>query len=128
MSAKWRLGEGYQEYLRSGKNAERQRKWRAKNIERSRGYAKAYKERWPERIKETRSLYANKHNSTHIERWKARSAVITAVRGGNLYRPDVCDICLAACIPDGHHEDYSKRLDVVWACKPCHRILHGWAA
>lgn len=55
-------------------------------------------------------------------RVKARSAVNHAVRDGRLLRLP-CRLC-GEEKTEGHHEDYSKPLDVVWLCKPDHHKVH----
>ena len=60
-------------------------------------------------------------------RQRARWLVNEAVRGGGLRRPEVCESCW---LPDrrllhGHHEDYSRPLDVIWLCAKCHSRLHA---
>lgn len=53
----------------------------------------------------------------------AYMAVNAAVRAGAITRPSSCQGC--GC-PDtehrieAHHYDYSKPLDVIWLCTPCH--------
>jgi hypothetical protein len=52
----------------------------------------------------------------------AHNAVIRAVRKGVL-TPEPCVRCgnqksLA------HHEDYDKKLEVMWLCQPCHKARH----
>lgn len=53
----------------------------------------------------------------------AYMAVDAAIRSGVLARPSFCSGC--GC-PDtehrieAHHYDYSKPLDVIWLCTPCH--------
>ena len=42
-----------------------------------------------------------------------------------LTRPKHCEICGKACKPHGHHEDYDKPLEVIWACPVCHRKIHS---
>lgn len=39
-------------------------------------------------------------------------------------RPDKCSNCGCTCTPHGHHDDYSKPLEVRWLCRPCHLNLH----
>lgn len=56
----------------------------------------------------------------HPEKHAARVALAEAIRKGRLVRPEACSICFAPCKPDAHHEDYSKPLDVIWVCRPCH--------
>lgn len=38
--------------------------------------------------------------------------------------PDNCSKCGAIGPVDGHHEDYSKPLEVLWLCRPCHANIH----
>ena len=46
-----------------------------------------------------------------------------AVARGDLIRPNSCSKCgeIRSRI-EAHHPDYSKPLDVVWLCKPCHAL------
>ena len=59
---------------------------------------------------------------------RARAALRRAVRAGTIERgpcadgPDGCEGQV-----DGHHEDYSRPLDVVWVCKRHHLERHGAA-
>lgn len=57
-------------------------------------------------------------------RTKAVREVNLAVKRGDLVRPDNCEECGVECLPDGHHEDYKKVLDVIWLCKKCHGEKH----
>lgn len=59
-------------------------------------------------------------------RYNANKALEQALIAGKIQKPDHCSIC--GCSPDEHriethHEDYSKPLDVIWCCTPCHRAL-----
>jgi hypothetical protein len=53
---------------------------------------------------------------------KRRAHVILhrAINSGKVMRPEKCSQCNKKCKVDGHHEDYSKPLDVVWICRACH--------
>lgn len=55
---------------------------------------------------------------------QARRYVYNAIRDGKLARPDRCSNCGCSCEPHGHHDDYSKPLDVRWLCVPCHAAVH----
>lgn len=60
------------------------------------------------------------------EKYKAHTLVNSAVRCGRLVRPCACPICgTTERRIEAHHADYSKPLDVVWCCTPCHRKLDG---
>lgn len=53
---------------------------------------------------------------------RARQALSSAVRSGRLVRLP-CTVCLSGKA-EGHHDDYSKPLEVVWLCKEHHRQRH----
>jgi hypothetical protein len=56
------------------------------------------------------------------EKVKAQTAVSNAVRDGRLTRQP-CEVCGNPKV-DGHHEDYSKPLEVRWLCRAHHMELH----
>ena len=56
------------------------------------------------------------------DQYHAHSMVSNAVRDGRLARPDRCSRCNEKAPKiEGHHEDYSKPLEVIWLCALCHR-------
>lgn len=48
------------------------------------------------------------------------SAVQTAIRRGDLIRPDTCERCGRTGRIEAAHHDYSLPLDVRWLCQSCH--------
>ena len=54
------------------------------------------------------------------EKQKAWWAFNNALRAGKLVAPFSCAKCGSVDRLDGHHPDYSKPLEVVWLCRPCH--------
>ncbi len=48
----------------------------------------------------------------------------TALKKGDLVRPDQCTICGSNGQIHGHHFDYSEPLKVTWVCHPCHMDIH----
>jgi hypothetical protein len=55
----------------------------------------------------------------------AQVAVNNAVRDGRLKKLEHCEDCGGENERiHGHHEDYSKQLEVVWLCPPCHSKRH----
>ena len=47
------------------------------------------------------------------------------LRAGWVTRGGACSRCGSTTLIDGHHEDYSKPLEVVWLCRcACHRAHH----
>lgn len=54
----------------------------------------------------------------------AREAVAMALKTGRLVKPDKCEICAYQGRIEGHHNDYSRPLAVVWVCTTCHSQNH----
>ena len=54
----------------------------------------------------------------------AHNALTRAVAKGTVLRPDHCSKCLIDCVPQGHHDDYEKPLEVLWLCPICHAQRH----
>jgi hypothetical protein len=68
-----------------------------------------------------------------IQRWRekypgkrqAHIKVANALRDGLIYKPSSCEVCgTNERKLHGHHTDYSKPLEVIWVCPPCHREFH----
>lgn len=60
------------------------------------------------------------------ERFKANARAYANAyqrRGKILKQP--CMACGSDKCVEKHHEDYSKPLDVLWMCRPCHKDHHG---
>lgn len=72
--------------------------------------------------KERIRIQSIKKRLDHPEKQAARLAVRMAIVRGDLVRAP----CVKCGDPDtqGHHEDYSKPLDVVWLCRPHHEERH----
>ncbi len=67
------------------------------------------------------------------EKGIARRLVQRAVARGDMPKPSYCEACHQPCDArtlHGHHEDYSRPLDVQWLCPRCHVRAHGgrWGA
>lgn len=70
------------------------------------------------------------HNQKRRERYekspeKEKAGVILrrAVKEGKIIKPEKCSLCDRDDRPiSGHHPDYSKPLEVIFTCYPCH---HG---
>lgn len=56
----------------------------------------------------------------HYDKQLARMKLNYHVRKGNIIKPNDCESCHENKKLDGHHEDYSKALEVKWLCRGCH--------
>lgn len=72
--------------------------------------------------------YKDKHSPECIECQKrqprAAVKVQKALANKSLSRPNLCSNCGMVCVPEAHHDDYDKPLDVIWLCRKCHKKLH----
>jgi len=78
---------------------------------------------WKGGISRDNYRYKKIQIARYPERVAARNAVNSAIRAGTLLR-EPCRDCGTTEDIQGHHEDYSKPLDVIWLCRSCHRELH----
>jgi hypothetical protein len=65
-----------------------------------------------------------KNKETLKPKRSAHQLVMYAVKLGILVRPKECEKCASNIKIEGHHEDYSRPLDVKWLCKSCHVKEH----
>lgn len=116
------------------------RAWREKNREKYRAYSRKHRILHPEKVAASRRKYKknrpeliamNKRRAQihHPEKLLAKRSVYRAVRYGRLLKPNACSNCGKKCVPEAHHRDYSKPLEVIWLCRQCHFDFHGrnWA-
>ncbi|MBW1931454.1 MAG: hypothetical protein JRI56_00205 [Deltaproteobacteria bacterium] len=89
---------------------------RTKVIERTKKYQQNHMEKHTEAVR--------KYRQNNPEKYKARSMVNWAVQSGKLERPVFCEKCGLPAKTEGHHEDYSKPLEVDWLCRSCHIEVH----
>ena len=98
------------------------RKNRAEKVE----YYRAYDR---ERGNRQSAEYSKRWRERNPVAYKAKNAVNNAIRDGRLRKSVKCERCNAGGRLHGHHDDYSKPLDVMWLCVPCHKLRHkelGW--
>lgn len=110
--------------------AQKHREWAERNPEK---VAEANKRR-AERARVNRPVKEKKVPLTMAERKRryyerhpikaeARKIYRYALRTGKLVKGP-CSVCGSLEV-DGHHEDYTKPLEVVWLCKSHHRDAHS---
>ena len=80
---------------------------------------------WNAANKEVLSERQRKYRAKDSHKFAARSSINVAIKLGNLVRPFNCSECHKFCTPDGHHDDYSKPLEVRWLCRQCHVAHHA---
>jgi hypothetical protein len=98
---------------------------RLSNIDRYREYDKYRFANSPKRRKDIYER-AERYSSLNPEKRKAHWAVNNAVRDRRLEKASECSMCGdSSGRIEGHHDDYSKPLEVVWLCKPCHYKIHA---
>lgn len=64
------------------------------------------------------------HHKRNPFKHAARVFVGAAIKEGILIRPLQCEKCMKICKPEGHHDDYTKPLNVRWLCRSCHGYEH----
>lgn len=83
---------------------------------------------WREANPDARREYARRYDELNREKRRAHFALKNEVRKGRIVPPACCEQCGAEQRLHGHHEDYSKPLDVRWLCPICHAWLHAAVA
>jgi len=67
--------------------------------------------------------YIKAYRKQNPKKYAAHTAVANAIRDGRLQRQS-CEVC-GDTNTHGHHDDYSKPLDVRWLCPRHHRLHHA---
>lgn len=107
-----------------------QKKYRENNTEYFRLYQKLNRKKYYGKYnrkitKQTRikaAQYAKAYRIRNPLKHKARYMLRNAVSLQKILKPNKCTICKEIRKIEGHHTDYRKPLNVIWLCKPCHRI------
>jgi len=81
-------------------------------------YSRAYRQDNKDLIRETQRA----KRASHPEKYAAHKAVQNAIRRGEMSRL-ACEVC-GSEKSHGHHEDYTKPLDVIWLCRTHHMERH----
>lgn len=92
------------------------REHRQQELARAREYRVAHPEK--------RRTWQQRYRLLHQQRCKAWELVKNSIEKNVLQRPSECVQCKKRCIPEAHHEDYSRPLQLKWLCRACHRKLH----
>lgn len=81
-------------------------------------------QKYREKNKEKYNLYQREYLKKN-KKYSANKIVYYAVKLGILSKPEKCEICNEKKDLQGHHENYSKPLEVKWLCRICHCKQHG---
>ena len=116
--------------------SEKHEKWNKENRARRKEYQAEWREEHREEAREYSRTWRAKNSAQHVatnmayqaehpEAERARRKVTYAVQTGTLVRPEVCEECGEQHTHiHGHHDDYSKPLEVRWLCPKCHKRHH----
>lgn len=112
---------------RSEKNKAKTKSWRQNHPEKVLEYREKYKDRQKALAKtpKYRAIFKKsreKYNEANPEKHQAHIILNNAMSSGKIVRKP-CEIC-GCSKSEGHHEDYSKPLEVVWLCRKCHKNHH----
>lgn len=100
-------------------------KWGTKNDKVKKAYIARYRFENKDKIKKYyKDWYANNGRKRDPIKSKAHYRVRYAIVKGWLAKPKSCSICDSHVKIEGHHNDYTKPLEVSWLCNKCHRLLH----
>lgn len=94
------------------------REWYKKNGRKLSEASKIASKRWqaanPEKLRAQRQVQAALRLKATIEPYISKK----------LYKPLTCAQCSRETRLSGHHNDYSKPLEVEWLCGSCHKLRH----
>ena len=79
---------------------------------------------WKGGVSEDNMRYRKRQIQRHPEKVKARRTLNSAIKRGDVERQP-CETCGTEEDVHGHHEDYTKPLEVIWLCRDHHNKVHG---
>lgn len=94
-------------------------KHREKKLQETRTYAQTPK------AKSMRIKSYKRMKEKYPEKYKARYTLFNAMQRGEVSKQSFCASCYSELNIEGHHEDYSKPLEVEWLCQLCHKAKHN---
>jgi hypothetical protein len=110
-------------------------KHREDNLEKIREYDKK-RSMLPHRVQARKDYQQTEHGKAAIKRaalsyrmrypmiYAAHVIVGNAIRDKRLIVAESCSVCGSKEKIEGHHDDYTKPLDVRWLCEKCHKAWH----
>ena len=64
------------------------------------------------------------YNKRYPMVYAAHVITSNAIRDGKLFSAASCSTCNSTKKIEGHHDDYTKPIDVRWLCEKCHKEWH----
>jgi len=74
----------------------------------------------PAKMRALKQKWLTAHPDAALSGYRLRGQV----RTGKVRRPSICANCGVSGYVEGHHENYSRPLDVTWLCRSCHKRRH----
>jgi len=100
------------------RNLDYYRAWRENHREQERVRGLKY---WRKHKKQYKIYEKCRRHSVEV---KARQKLRNAITDGRIKKPSICEECKSKKILHGHHDDYTKPLEVRWLCSECHGVYH----
>ena len=97
--------------------------WNHKFREANKKALKKYRENNVEKNRNSTRVSIEKAHNKYPEKVLARKQLRNAIRRGEIRRQP-CEVCGQSEKIHGHHEDYTKPLDVKWLCPDHHALRH----
>ena len=72
------------------------------------------------KAKPTSAAVKEKWAKLNPQKVKSQAKLRLAVKRGVIIKPEKCSECGSGRRLEGHHEDYTKPLAVIWLCPDCH--------
>jgi len=72
----------------------------------------------------TKKKAMSAYHARYPMKYAAHILTGNAVRSGKLIPELTCSCCKSTEKIEGHHDDYTKPLDVRWLCEKCHKQWH----
>lgn len=79
---------------------------------------------WGKGYTQEGKAHPNWHGGITPPQKRAHNILNRAVKKGEIV-PQACEECGSTTNVDGHHDDYSKPLEVHWLCRSCHAKKDG---
>ena len=77
-----------------------------------------------EKGKEAKKTAFKNYKKKFPLKYAAHVVLGNAIRDEKIFKQTICSECKSDYKIEGHHDDYTKPLDVRWLCQKCHHLWH----